>query len=192
MRRLGAAFLTLLVGACADLAPSPEPLPVWSAPQPAPASFRLEGRVAVRSGEQNFSGGISWRHGQEQDDILLTAPLGQGVAELRATPGEVVLVDGKGQRHQAVDAESLTRQVLGMTLPLRGLGWWVTGHSRPDAEARFRPDETGRLAGLSQDGWEIEFSRYRETQGVTLPGKLVARRGEDLEVRLVADTWELP
>lgn len=194
MKLLVAAALALVLAlsGCADLSPAPEPLAVWRPLQPAPAAFRLEGRVSVRSGEQNFSGGISWRHGGEQDEILLTAPLGQGVAELRSKPGEVVLVDGKGQRHEAADPEALTRQVLGMELPLRGLGWWVIGHPRPGAVSRFRPDETGRLAGLNQDGWDIEFSRYRETRGVSLPGKLVARRGEELEVRLVADDWELP
>ncbi len=162
---------------------------------PPPQAFELDGRVSVKSGEENFSGGMLWNHGPKQETLLLRTPLGQGVAELQGTAGHVRLKDSKGREYTAEDAETLVRKVVGMTLPLKGLTWWVVGHPRPGAPYQAEADENGRLAVLRQDNWRIEFGRYEVYPGaqdasVTLPGKLVARRGDDLEIRLVIDRWE--
>jgi len=160
---------------------------------PTPLStFRLEGRVSVKANEESFSGGMTWRHAAEQQELLLRTPLGQGVAELRGDGQGVELRDSEGRLHRAVDAESLVHQALGVTLPLNGLAWWVVGNARPDAPYQAEPDDEGRLAVLRQDGWRIEFSRYAQVGGRFFPGKLVARRADDLEIRLVVDKWELP
>lgn len=193
LRRGRLAALTLLVAGCAQL-PGFEPVapPAVLALPPPPESFRLEGRVSVKAGEESFSGGIAWRRGPGSEELLLNTPLGQGVAELRGDPDGVTLTDAKGKVYRAPDADALVRQALGLELPLRGLAWWVTGYPRPGAAYRAEPDETGRLGVLEQDEWRIEFSRYALQGKATLPGKLIARRGADLEVRLVVDRWELP
>lgn len=192
-----AAALVLLAG-CAQLPGfPPDSAPKRLALAKPPESFRLEGRVSVKSGEENFSGGMLWRHDRQEESLLLRTPLGQGVAELQGTASGVTLKDGEGRQYFAEDAEQLVRQVVGMTLPVRGLAWWVVGHPRPQSEYEAEADANGRLALLRQDDWRIEFSRYgsqADARGVQflLPGKLVARRGEDLEIRLVVDAWELP
>lgn len=160
-----------------------------------PESFNLEGRISVRTGENAFSGGMIWRHGPREDRLLLRTPLGQGVAELHGTAEEVTLKDADGRLYRADDAEALVRQVVGMTLPIKGLAWWVVGHPSPGARYQAEADEAGRLAVLRQEDWRIEFSRYAPGGGAhaaPLPGKLVAQRGEDLEIRLVVDEWRLP
>lgn len=193
LRRGVLAALTLMVAGCAQL-PGFEPVapPAALALPPPPESFRLEGRVSVKAGEESFSGGLAWRRGPGSEELLLNTPLGQGVAELRGGPDGVTLTDAKGKVYLAPDADALVRQALGLELPLRGLAWWVTGHPRPGAAYRAEPDEMGRLGVLEQDEWRIEFSRYALQGRATLPGKLIARRGADLEVRLVVDRWELP
>jgi outer membrane lipoprotein LolB len=169
-----------------------EEVPATLALSTAPTAFRLEGRVSVKAGEESFSGGLVWRRGEGSEEILLRTPLGQGVAELRGDAQGVTLTDVKGVSHRAMDADTLVRQALGLDLPLRGLTWWVVGHPRPDAPYHAEPDEAGRLSVMEQDDWRIDFSRYASRNGRMLPGKLVARRGEGLEVRLVVDSWELP
>lgn len=196
--RWGGMFAAiLLLQGCAQLPgfkPAPQARPLTLAKPP--ESFRLEGRVSVKSGEENFSGGMSWRHQPREEILLLRTPLGQGVAELHGTPAGVSLTDAEGRRYEADDAERLVRQVVGMTLPMKGLAWWVVGHPRPGAPFTAEADTEGRLASLQQDDWRIEFSRYAAhaadgRPAVPLPGKLVARRGEDLEIRLVVDEWDL-
>jgi outer membrane lipoprotein LolB len=190
--RLLALALAGLLAACAQL-----PLPGFAPPpailaMPAPLStFLLEGRVSVKANEESFSGGMSWRHAAEQQELLLRTPLGQGVAELRGDSAGVELRDSEGHLHRAADAETLVHQALGVTLPLKGLAWWVVGSVRPGAPYRMEPDGEGRPGVLHQDGWRIEFSRYAQVGGHFLPGKLVARRADDLEIRLVVDSWDL-
>lgn len=162
-----------------------------------PESFRLEGRVSVKSGEENFSGGMLWWHGRQEETLLLRTPMGQGVAELHGMGDKVSLKDAEGRQYEAEDAETLVRQVVGMTLPIKGLAWWVVGQPRPNARYVAEADEHGRLAVLKQDDWRIEFSRYgphvdARLARFSLPGKLIAKRGEDLEIRLVVDEWVLP
>jgi len=154
-------------------------------------AFRLEGRVSVKANEESFAGGMTWGHASDQQELLLRTPLGQGVAELRGDSEGVELRDSEGRLHRAADAETLVHQALGVTLPLKGLAWWVIGSVRPDAPYQAEPDGEGRLAVLYQDGWRIEFSRYAQAGGRFLPGKLVARRADDLEIRLVVDSWDL-
>ena len=48
------------------------------------------------------------------------------------------------------------------------------------------------LAWLEQEGWHIEYDRYARYGVRWLPRRIVARRGEDLDFRFVADRWELP
>jgi outer membrane lipoprotein LolB len=157
-----------------------------------PVAFRLEGRVSVKAGEESFSGGLVWRRDAAMEELLLRTPLGQGVAELRGNPTGMELKNAEGRLYYAADADALVRQALGLELPLRGLAWWVVGLPRPDSTYRAIPDADGHLGELAQDGWLILFSRYESHGGQLLPGKLVARRGDDLEVRLVVDAWELP
>jgi outer membrane lipoprotein LolB len=192
-RRGLVAALTLSLAGCAQL---PGFAPVASRPimslSAAPDAFRLEGRVSVRAGEDSFSGGLAWRRAKDSEELLLNTPLGQGVAELRGDPEGMTLTDAKGRRYRAADADALVYDALGLALPLKGLAWWVVGHPRPGAAYRVEADEAGRLGVLEQDDWHIEFSRYADQGKSWLPGKLVARRGEALEVRLVVDAWELP
>lgn len=179
-----------LLAACAGLPGFRPPPPPLVLPAP-PSAFRLEGRVSLKAKDESFSGGMTWRHAAGQQALLLSTPLGQGVAELRGDDQGVELRDSEGRLSRAADAEALVRQALGLTLPLQGLAWWVVGNPRPDVPYQAEPDADGRLAVLRQDGWRIEFSRYAQTSGHFLPGKLVARRAEDLEFRLVVDQWDL-
>jgi outer membrane lipoprotein LolB len=179
-------LLAGLLAACAQLQP-PGRFPQLAPPR----DFLLEGRVSVKANEESFSGGMAWRRAGEQQELLLRTPLGQGVAELRGDGQSVELRDSEGRLYQAADAEALVRQVLGVTLPLQGLAWWVVGAVRPGGSYRTEPDGEGRLAVLHQDGWRIEFSRYARVGDHALPGKLVARRADDLEIRLVVDRWDL-
>jgi len=183
-------LLAGLLAACAELPGflSAPPSLVLHMP---PSAFRLEGRVSLKANEESFSGGMTWRYAARQQELLLSTPLGQGVAELRGDDQGVELRDSGGHLHRAADAEILVRQALGLTLPLKGLAWWVVGNPRPGVPYQAEADADGRLAVLKQDGWRIEFSRYAQTGDHFLPGKLVARRVDDLEIRLVVDKWDL-
>ncbi len=177
-------WLVLVLSGCAAIPPVPSvPLD-----HPLSVNWTLQGRIGIQAGEQSLSGNIRWQHRADTDDVLMTSPLGQGVARIERNAGGVVLeVPNQPARH-AADAESLTREALGYALPLSGMAWWVQARPDPDRAFEATRDAVGRLAQLKQDGWVIDYLQYAEDMPAR-PRKLVVAR-EGLEIRLVADSWQ--
>ena len=175
--RLLALVLALLQAACAELQlqlPPEEP------------QFEFAGRIAVRYRDEASSGNIAWRHGASGDEVLITNPLGQGVARIVRSGAGVVLVTPDGAEHRAEDAETLTERVLGFRLPLDGMADWVRGFSG-GTPAQERRDAAGRLVELRQAGWIVEYQQWSDDGRrparlrLTYPG---------LELRLAIAEWK--
>ena len=149
--------------------------------------FELVGRVAVRYGNDGASGRIAWKHSSATDEMLISSPLGQGIARITRHGGKVKLVTADQKEYTASDAESLTERVLGWRLPLAGLPDWVQGRADPARPARSVHDAQSRLSELIQDDWRVEYEEYEGAR----PSRLRISRA-DLEIRLVVDEWVAP
>lgn len=169
MRRLVASCLLAALAGCASVSPPVAPERGWA----------FDGRLALTSGEDNLSGQLSWRHGAGTDELDLRTPLGQTVARIVRDPDGVTL-ETSDARYRAPDAEALTRERLGVAIPLSGLAWWVAG--RPDPA---RPYTSNLPGGIVQDGWTIA---YRDRFADGRPRKIDATRA-DLRLKLVIDAW---
>ena len=158
MRRL---LLVLVLGACAQ---------VEVKPPDGPLEFDMAGRIAARYREEAFSGIVTWRHAADGDEMLLSTPMGQGVARIVRQGEAIVVTTSEGQEYSDRDGEALTERVLGFRLPLGGLADWVRGRPAPALEAR---------------GWKVEYQE-RDEQGrparlrLTYPG---------VELRLAISAW---
>src|SRR5207302_1656288 len=62
----------LLAAACAHVELKP----------PATVEFELLGRIAARYAKDAFTGNLQWRHAGAGDEMLVTTPMGQGVARI--------------------------------------------------------------------------------------------------------------
>jgi outer membrane lipoprotein LolB len=175
MRGAAAACAAALLSACAALPPRLQ--------DQVPA-FELTGRVAVRYGAEAASGRAEWRHSPAADDLVISTPLGQGIAELTRRGDVFALVTSDGKRHTASDAESLTESVLGWRLPLAGLPEWVRAQPLAGVPAEVQRAD-GRVARIAQSGWTIEYLEYGENG---LPRRLRLQR-EALDIRLVIEEW---
>ncbi|STK83506.1 outer membrane lipoprotein LolB [Escherichia coli] len=96
-----------------------------------------------------FSGS---KTGQDRYRLLLTNPLGSTELELNAQPGNVQLVDNKGQRYTADDAEEMIGKLTGMPIPLNSLRQWILG--LPGDATDYKLDDQYRLSEItySQNG----------------------------------------
>jgi outer membrane lipoprotein LolB len=179
VRRLCAAAALQLLAACAS--------PGFLHPA-ADADFELSGRIAVRYRDDAGSANVAWRHGKTSDEMLLTTPFGQGIARLVREGDVITLATQDGREFNAADAESLTEQVLGFRLPLRGLADWVRGRASPAPAPEptgVRRDAAGRLAELDQAGWSIRYLEYADA----LPSRLTLEY-PGLEFRLAISEWK--
>ena len=180
MRKLAAwavlAFAALSAAGCAQLERAPAEKP----------EYELTARLAARYRNEAFSGNLAWRHGRTSDEILITSPLGAGVARIVREGEVVVLSTAEPREYRAADAESLTEEVLGFRLPLAGLADWVRG--RPSLQlpiASQASNAEGRLQTLEQGGWKIEYLEYRGE----LPSRLRLLY-PGIELRLAISEWK--
>lgn len=155
-------LLVLLLGACAQ---------VEVKPPSGPLVFDLAGRIAARYRDDAFSGLVTWRHAPGGDEMLISTPMGQGVARIVRQGEAVVLTTSEGREYSDLDGEALTERVLGFRLPLAGLADWVRGRPAPALEER---------------GWRVE---YQERDAENRPTRLrVTYPG--LELRLIISEWK--
>ncbi|MBI3147853.1 MAG: outer membrane lipoprotein LolB [Betaproteobacteria bacterium] len=177
-----ALFFLLVLSACAS---APE-----LARDRAPVEgFALTARLGVRSAEQGFTGGLGWVHEAGADQLSITSPLGQTVAQIELAPGAAVLRLPE-RVLQAADLTELMEREMGWALPLQGLSDWVRARPRAGTPYDAEYDPGGRLALLRQDGWTIEYQRHFDEAPAARakPQRLLLRHGV-IELRLVIDRW---
>lgn len=174
---LGLAFL---LAGCASLEPV-------GLPQ-AEADLEMKGRVAFRYGSEGGSASVNWRHAPSFDDMLITGPLGQGIARISRADQSFTLTTVDGKTYRAPDAESLTEAVLGWRLPLAGLPDWVRGRPVPQRPAEVQKDGSGQVLVIVQDQWRIEYQAWNGAK----PARMSLRREAEqdrsaIDLRLVID-----
>ncbi|PAU54019.1 lipoprotein insertase outer membrane protein LolB [Pseudomonas indica] len=158
-------------------------------------AWQISGKVGIRaprdaSGKSTSgSGTLFWLQRQDYYDIRLSGPLGRGAARLTGRPGEIVLEVANQGRYQAESPEALLEEQLGWKLPVSHLLWWVRGLPAPKSRSQLTLDSESHLQRLEQDGWEVDYLRYAEQNGYTLPERLKLR-GHDLEITLVVKDWQ--
>ena len=154
------------------------------------SQWTLQGKLGIRSPNDSGSGTLLWLQTPDAYDIRLSGPLGRGATRIQGN-AEGVTLDMAGQQPvSAPSAEALLEQQIGWRLPVQHLLWWVRGLPAPDSPSRLQLNPNSQLARLSQAGWMVEYSRYQEVNGLTLPQRLQLS-GHDMLLTLVITHWEL-
>ncbi len=153
------AALLLLAGlltACASRPPAAVGTDVLSG--------RMSLRVAASAGSAERSSTLAYdlRGNPQTGQIEFSTPLGSIVARASWAPGQVALTTEQGERRFA-DLDSMSREVLGEVIPVAALFDWLRGRPWPGASSRSTAN------GFEQLGWQVDLSRFAESQ-------LVARR----------------
>ncbi|HKX43935.1 MAG TPA: outer membrane lipoprotein LolB [Burkholderiaceae bacterium] len=148
------AFLAaLLLAACASVAP----------PGETPSGETLSGRLVVNvaatpeSGARSLNAAFELQGDARVGRLNLSTPLGSMLAQARWSPGNVVLKTPQGER-QFTDLDSLTREMMGESLPMAALFDWLRGRPWPGAPSMaMRPPAA---AGFEQLGWKVDLARF--------------------------------
>ncbi|WP_159874878.1 MULTISPECIES: lipoprotein insertase outer membrane protein LolB [Aquitalea] len=143
--------------------------------------FNVSGRISVNMDGKGSVGQFEWMHRLNDDLLSVNSPLGTTVARLQRDAAGVSL-QADGKTWQADDVESLTQDVLGWTLPLGNLVWWIRGLPAPDAPYQFAED-----GSLTQQGWTIRFVSDADTPS-PYPKRVDMQR-DRLTLRLLPQNW---
>ena len=164
------ALLVLLVG-CAH-SPDTE---IAGAIQPpkALAGWSVAGKAALTQADSTRTVSIHWQHtDSNQDQVLLSGPLGAGALELRRRGTELFwLDDGLEQPLTSLPMHSEARSAAD-NLPLISVSDWLLGYPEP------------------VDGWSVAVTEWQQVDGWRVPRRIKAHR-DDVSVKLVLLNWQL-
>ena len=152
-RSVAAAALAAVLAACAT--PPPQ----------APEGETVSGRLSVKvdaDGTQparSVSAGFELIGAGDRGRLNLTSPLGTVVARADWSPRDVRLITSDGETRY-VDLDTLTREMLGESLPVAALFDWLRG--RPWAGAPSQATVPPAEAGFDQLGWSVRLGRFDE------------------------------
>ncbi len=195
-RRAIVPVLVVLLTACSSKAPPPvtvDVAPLWQqhlAQLETVTTWSFHGRVAVRQGKEAWNVKLDWSQSRDRYDLLLTAPWGQGAVRLYGETGRAVLEAPDRAPRVAEDPQTLLARQVGWQVPVTQLRYWMLGRPEPDQGAVIEWDGRGRIRHMNQAGWSIDYRRYGDVRGVSLPRK-IELKNEALRLRLVIDKWRL-
>lgn len=112
------------------------------------------GRLSLRlesEPPQSFAALFELRGSPDAGQLTLSTPIGSTLAQLRWSPGEALLMDGRTtRRFDSVDA--LIEAATGAAIPVGALFAWLDGEDRP--VSGWRPDlsqlKSGRLQAVRE------------------------------------------
>ena len=153
--------------------------------------FQTRGAFAYLSDEQKVYARFFWQQtGQDRYRLLLTNPLGSTELSLTAQPGNVQLIDNKGQTYTATDAEEMISSLTGMPIPLNSLRQWIIG--LPGDATDYSLDDQYRLRELNytQNGktWHVTWGGYTSDTKPSLPANMELNDGSQ-RIKLKMDNW---
>jgi outer membrane lipoprotein LolB len=191
------SLLMMLLSACSSMQPvdvdEPARMNLYQAKSDQLARFSdwsMVGRLAVSNSEDGGSGHFSWKKSSGDSQMDFHGALGRGAWRLEADEEGAELKLADGTIHHADSIDKLVRKQVGWEIPVDMLSWWVRGLVAPGEYQQRLIDEDGNLSELLQNGWTVEYGRYRIFEGMRLPVKLVARQA-DWKVKLAISDWKL-
>ena len=202
LRFLSLAVVALAIAGCSQLggiSENDEAQRLWRSRQEAMRlvdNWNIYARAAitVESGAYNIS--LRWERDARRYMMLLDAPFGQGVFRIDADAADAAdryrLRLPDGQVYDNSTPEALLEEVIGWSLPISGLEYWIRGVPRPGSEYTRRIYQDGRARSIGQDRWVIDYLDYfSDTLEAPLPRRIKLARDE-LTLKLVIERWQLP
>lgn len=142
--------------------------------------WHLQGRIGIRLPEEALSASILWHQNNEQSDIRLTGPLGQGGVRIKGDDQEVQIADAKSGAITQGNPEHLLTEKLGYPLPLNQLSRWCLGlietsstglfsrqQNEPIVDLMFDPQ--GMPSSFRTESWHVKYQRWKPVNGQAVP-----------------------
>jgi outer membrane lipoprotein LolB len=151
-------------------------------------SWEFSGRIAVSTGDDGFNGKIRWQQDGDTFEATVGGPLGIGTVHIAGDGRSVIHTDKDGVRTELQDAEQELLARYGWTIPVASLRYWALGLPDPSTAAQTELNSNAQLAKLVQGAWTVQITRYRDSNGQSMPN-LLSASSATTRVRIVFDKW---
>ena len=150
--------------------------------------YEAVGRFSARVEDKKvYTTRFRWIRNSIKDDIYIFTVLGNSLAQISIENGKTLVITSQGNIYKGDSPEKVIREVLGWSLPVKGLQFWLLGKSDPRANVLEETrDNLNRITGFSQQGWLIKYATFAEKQ--PLPKKIMLNYNE-LKLRIIVDRW---
>ncbi len=149
--------------------------------------WQANAQVAITVDDKTQKSKMTWRQQQQQYSIIFTLPFGQSGPTLAGDETSATLSIPKEKPLTGQSAGQLLEQRLGWTLPVENAKFWILGIPSPNSESKVLL-KNERLTQLSQDGWLINYDRYKLIDGLFMPSKITISRG-NFSLLLIIYKW---
>ena len=153
-------------------------------------SWSFTGRLGLRVPQRSGSMSIEWLQNNQQYTLYLDGPFGASLAHIEGDERQVSALLADGGRMTGRTPEYLMYQLTGWDLPVSSLKYWVRGLPAPGEDAQVLLSDAGVPERILQQGWNIEYLRFDDENGVSIPSRIRANSG-DIQITLVVSNWQL-
>ena len=179
----GAAIVFLLPVGCRGIGPT-----VSTVTAPTEHQFRIQGRISAVTSSESFKGSFEWLQKPTDFSMILRGSLGFGKVVISGDDNIVSFARGRDDVVEGIELSELMESQLGWSIPLGDLRRLLF-LSTPVSDLQ-QPvfDDEGRLSDFKFRDWAVNFDRYLEVGGRSLPSRinLVQRK---VKIRLIIDEW---
>lgn len=207
--RIATLSLLVFLTGCTSLPTGPEtspvPAPESTADAPSDAilweqrlerleawtQWRARGKVAYQLPENSGSASLHWTQDKDISTLRLSGPLGAGSTRIK-NDGPLLRVrrDGIERLYPADAAPWLPGEKL-LPVPIEAIQHWLKGVPAPSKTIDKLEHGSGVAKTLWQQGWQIEFLKYRDVEGIQMPSHMRLRTPDaDLNLTLILRSWE--
>ncbi len=151
--------------------------------------WHIRGRIGIRTATESLSAMLNWQQLSGAYTIRLSGALGSGSLQIIGNDKRVTVRQAGQADQSASDAAQLLQQLLGWSVPIEHIYYWIRGvPAALPVERQTHVD--GHLSVLEQDGWRVEYLRYQQFTNFALPSKLRLEH-DDLKVTLIIKDWQI-
>jgi len=159
--------------------------------------WRYSAKVGVVTPESTEQANMIWSFDDQKNNIVrLFGPLGLGAIKIEFNNQFVVLSDRKGVLHQGDNAQQLLEEIVGLSIPIDALHYWLFSLPLPQKKYDYMLDEQQQLGVLRQLGWVIKYTNYQDYPQIDkyLARKIIAKKQitpeQAVSVTLITKTWK--